>query len=77
MGQYRDFGNGRDVRNIYEKVIQNHADRLVNVRNPGTGDLMNILGDDVQNREDMEALLSNLKKWSKPEAGCFQELADS
>lgn len=60
--QYRDFGNGRGVRNIYEKVIQNLAARLVTVRNPGTDDLMNILADDVPNREDMEAFLSNLKK---------------
>ena len=41
------FGNGRLVRNIFEKAIQNQADRIVAISNPSKADLVTIHVEDL------------------------------
>lgn len=41
------FGNGRLVRNIFEKAIQNQADRIVAISNPSEADLLTIHAEDL------------------------------
>ena len=41
------FGNGRFVRNIFEKAIQNQADRIVAISNPSKADLVTIHAEDL------------------------------
>jgi SpoVK/Ycf46/Vps4 family AAA+-type ATPase len=42
--QYKNenFGNGRDVRNIFEKTVTKHSTRLANISNPSDNDLKTI-----------------------------------
>lgn len=40
------FSNGRFVRNIYEKMIMNHARRVVDIQNPSRDELSTFLLDD-------------------------------
>ena len=43
-----NFGNGRDVRNLFEKIIANQANRLANVADPTVEDLQTITAADLQ-----------------------------
>ncbi|MBR0040831.1 MAG: hypothetical protein IJP64_05580 [Oscillospiraceae bacterium] len=43
------FGNGRDVRNVYEKVIVRQASRIVNSSSKDRKDLLSIVVDDIPN----------------------------
>lgn len=43
----RNFGNGRFVRNLFEKVVECQADRLSGIDNPDKDTLMEILPEDV------------------------------
>lgn len=52
----RNFGNGRYSRNLFEKSIQNQANRLSTVSNPTTEMLSEI------SKEDVEKALSDTKK---------------
>lgn len=42
------FGNGRFVRNLFEQIIQNQADRLASMMSPTKEDLKLIIGEDVK-----------------------------
>lgn len=42
-----NFGNGRFVRNIFEKAIQNQATRLSQISNPSIQDLQTLLPVDL------------------------------
>ena len=44
----RNFGNARYVRNVFEKVIQRHANRMVNTRNATEKELTEITLQDLQ-----------------------------
>ncbi|MCB1723399.1 MAG: AAA family ATPase [Sphingomonadaceae bacterium] len=41
------FGNGREVRNLFEKVIQRQSNRMVQIPNPSRDDLQSILVEDI------------------------------
>lgn len=41
-----DFGNGRGVRNLLEKIIRNQASRITKMNNPTMEDLMTLTKDD-------------------------------
>lgn len=43
-----NFGNGRFVRNTFEKVVQNHADRLAKMETISSDDLSIIALEDIQ-----------------------------
>jgi SpoVK/Ycf46/Vps4 family AAA+-type ATPase len=44
----QNFGNGRDVRNLFENVIAVHSDRVSELEAPTKNDLMTILPTDIQ-----------------------------
>lgn len=44
----RTFGNGREVRNIFEKVIENQATRVVKLKSPSKDDLVMITPEDLE-----------------------------
>ena len=48
--QQRDdnFGNGRDVRNCFEDMIVRQSNRVAAMENPGKGDLMAVLPEDLK-----------------------------
>ncbi|MDY5180343.1 AAA family ATPase [Butyribacter sp.] len=48
--QWKDFGNARGMRNLFEKFVMNQANRLVKLENPTRDDLMTIKEDDVFDR---------------------------
>lgn len=41
----KDFGNGRYVRNLFEKIIQEHANKISKLSNPSENDLVNLTPD--------------------------------
>ncbi|MCH5268271.1 MAG: AAA family ATPase [Lachnospiraceae bacterium] len=43
----KDFGNARGIRNLFEKVVMNQANRLIQMDNPSKKDLMTICKQDV------------------------------
>jgi SpoVK/Ycf46/Vps4 family AAA+-type ATPase len=43
-----DFGNGRYVRNLFEKVIQEHANHISKLDNPTEKDLITITADQIK-----------------------------
>lgn len=45
----RNFGNGRYARNLFEKTIQNQANRVSKMKNPTTDDLSQIKKEDIEN----------------------------
>ena len=42
-----DFGNARGVRNIFERMVVNQANRLVLLEEPTREELMNIVEEDA------------------------------
>lgn len=48
--QWKDFGNARGMRNLFEKFVMNQANRLVKLENPTRDDLMTIKEADVFDR---------------------------
>lgn len=48
--QWKDFGNARGIRNLFEKFVINQANRLVKLDNPTKKELMTIIADDVFDR---------------------------
>lgn len=44
-----NFGNARDVRNIFEKIVTNQANRIVNIPNITNDDIQLICKDDLTN----------------------------
>ena len=48
--EWKDFGNARGMRNMFEKFVVNQANRLVKLENPTRDDLMTIKEEDVFDR---------------------------
>ncbi len=48
-----NFGNGRDVRNLFEKIVANQANRLAGFANPTVEDLQTITVEDLQGLVDL------------------------
>ena len=50
MYQQKDenFGNARDVRNIFENIITIHSNRVAQLENPAKDDLMTICKEDIE-----------------------------
>jgi hypothetical protein len=49
-----NFGNGRDVRNCFEDMIVRQSNRVANMENPSKEDLMNVLPEDLEDKEETE-----------------------
>lgn len=45
--QWENFGNARGIRNLFEKIVINQANRLVTIEEPTCEQLMTIVADDV------------------------------
>ena len=60
-----NFGNGRDVRNCFEKAIVRQANRLAAMEAPTKDDLMSITPEDLKDAEDVE--LSDARPEEKAE----------
>ena len=46
--QKEEFGNARGIRNLFEKIVINQANRLITQANPTREMLMTILEQDVK-----------------------------
>ncbi|MBQ6273478.1 MAG: AAA family ATPase [Oscillospiraceae bacterium] len=49
-----NFGNGRDVRNEFEDMVVRQANRVARLEDPGKEDLMAVLPEDLEDREEEE-----------------------
>ena len=49
-----NFGNARDVRNVFERAVARQADRVAALENPGKEDLMSITVADLKEDDDPE-----------------------
>ena len=50
-----NFGNARDVRNLFEKLVAIQSDRVAQMENPSREDLMAITLADFEQAEEEEA----------------------
>ena len=48
-----NFGNARDVRNLFERAVARQADRLAALENPGREELMSLTAADLREEEEM------------------------
>ncbi len=64
-----NFGNGRDVRNVFEDMVVRQANRVALLENPGKEDLMAVLPEDLEDREpeEEEAPAAPAEPESEPE----------
>ena len=60
------FGNARGVRNIFEKVLVNQANRLAEMDDVTRDDLMRITESDVQKAREEEAAAHNIEESPDP-----------
>lgn len=44
----KNFGNARDVRNLFEKIISRQSDRIARMESPSRDDLMTFIKDDIK-----------------------------
>jgi len=49
-----EFGNGRSVRNVFDRCILNHARRLAAKRKPSTKELQTLSLADIPELKDVE-----------------------
>ena len=49
-----NFGNGRDVRNVFEDMVVRQANRVAALENPSKEDLMAVLPEDLEDAEEKE-----------------------
>ena len=49
-----NFGNARDVRNVFERAVSRQSDRVAAMENPGKEDLMAITVADLREDDDEE-----------------------
>ena len=49
-----NFGNGRDVRNVFEDMVVRQANRVAALENPSKEDLMAVLPEDLEDAEEDE-----------------------
>ena len=54
-----NFGNGRDVRNVFEDMVVRQANRVAALENPSKEDLMAVLPEDLEDAEEQEAAPSD------------------
>ena len=56
-----NFGNARDVRNLFEKIVTVQANRIVNILNPSNDDIVTITAEDVKNviNPEKQTLVNN------------------
>jgi hypothetical protein len=52
----KSFGNGRTIRNLFEKTVVNHANRLAMISNPNRNDLQVIYVSDLR-RDDLLSVI--------------------
>ena len=57
-----NFGNARDVRNIFERAIANQANRLAGMENPTKDDLMRLTKADIVGEPDAEEAAPDAEK---------------
>lgn len=57
-----NFGNARDVRNIFERAVARQADRLANLEAPTREDLMALTAADLSGEEERELSASALQE---------------
>lgn len=43
----KNFGNGRDVRNLFESVVTNQSKRIAKMRNPTDEEMLTVISDDL------------------------------
>ena len=48
-----NFGNARDVRNLFEKIVANQADRVAVLENPTDDDIVTITTADLEGLMDL------------------------
>ena len=48
-----NFGNARDVRNFFEKIVSVHSNRVSLIQNPTRDDLMTIIPDDIDRASEI------------------------
>ena len=61
-----NFGNARDVRNIFERAVARQADRVAALEKPGREDLMTLTLADLELEEDQESAPAEKKTPSAP-----------
>jgi hypothetical protein len=44
----REFGNARGVRNVFERIMVNQANRIIDLEMPERADMMCIKAEDIQ-----------------------------
>lgn len=53
-GRDENFGNGRTVRNLFEDAVGRQANRLSNLESPTREDLMTLLPEDLEDKDNKE-----------------------
>ena len=49
----QNFGNARDVRNLFEKIVAHQADRVAGLEDPSDEDLITITAEDLKDLIDL------------------------
>ena len=50
-----NFGNGRDVRNVFEDMVVRQANRVAAMEEPTKEDMMAVLPEDLEDRDEEES----------------------
>ena len=48
-----NFGNARDVRNLFEKIVSKQADRVAGLASPSDEDIVTITAEDLEGLMDL------------------------
>ena len=48
-----NFGNARDVRNLFEKIVANQADRVAKLESPTDEDILTVTVEDLKDLMDL------------------------
>ena len=62
-----NFGNARDVRNLFEKIVANQANRVAGMDSPTTDDILTITRADLQGLMDLPLVEREENDGEKPE----------
>ena len=57
LSKGENFGNGRTVRNLFERCVANQANRVIALANPSSHELMRLTAEDIQH--DLASLLES------------------
>lgn len=74
-GRGKDFGNGRDVRNFFERVIQQQSKRLVEQNKKAAKDLVTITAADIAAASEGKIRNFDLEFEEEPEEAAFEPQA--